>query len=468
MAELTIEQKAKRYDEAILSAMKLKENPQQVFYEYSPKEGETVADYIFPELKSEDERIRKSIIELFAGMHSSVYPYKGFTKEQILAWLEKQGEQKPQGKSALEALNEEKVDNANKVEPKDYSSIDPHFGKPIDKAEPKFKVGDWLVENEPNNYARFIQIIEIVDVQGKERYRISRDIHNDEDIVEFDFVEKYYHKFGIKDAKDGDILASKSGNKIFSYRGSLDLRGNPCAYYGIYKVHDGICFSPCAIGNSFTHEEVFPATKEQRKILFEEMTAAKGVLHFNKKKLKKIEDEIEIPYGAKDSELQEDTYYIPKGFHAEIDGDKVVIKKGEKPTEWSEEDEEMLKMVNKSCEQCGNGYAYYWLKALKDRVQPQPKQEWSEEDKKIIDRIESEFLALHRGDYKNIDFNDVDSLTVLNWVKKIKSLCFQSTWKPSDEQMKWFKDILDYHQFSTKGQKIMQSLYDDLKKLKEE
>jgi len=38
--------------------------------------------------------------------------------------------------------------------------------------------------------------------------------------------------------------------------------------------------------------------------------------------------------------------------------------------EWSEEDEEMLKMAIKSCEQCGNGYAYYWLKSLKDRVQP--------------------------------------------------------------------------------------------------
>lgn len=36
---------------------------------------------------------------------------------------------------------------------------------------------------------------------------------------------------------------------------------------------------------------------------------------------------IEIPFGAFDSELQEVTYYIPKGFHAEIDGDKIVIKK---------------------------------------------------------------------------------------------------------------------------------------------
>lgn len=40
--------------------------------------------------------------------------------------------------------------------------------------------------------------------------------------------------------------------------------------------------------------------------------------------------DIDIPFGANDSELQEVTYYIPKGFHAEIDDDKVVIKKGEK------------------------------------------------------------------------------------------------------------------------------------------
>jgi virulence-associated protein VapD len=42
--------------------------------------------------------------------------------EKVYNWIrgliEKQGEQKPQGKTALEAINEEKVDNANKVEPR--------------------------------------------------------------------------------------------------------------------------------------------------------------------------------------------------------------------------------------------------------------------------------------------------------------------------------------------------------------
>lgn len=62
---------------------------------------------------------------------------------------------------------------------------------------------------------------------------------------------------------------------------------------------------------------------------------------------KKIEDEIEIPFGAKDSELQEATYYIPDGFHAEIEDDKVIIKKGDKSAAWSDEDEENLQQVKR-------------------------------------------------------------------------------------------------------------------------
>ena len=38
---------------------------------------------------------------------------------------------------------------------------------------------------------------------------------------------------------------------------------------------------------------------------------------------------IDIPFGAKDSELIGATYFIPKGFHAEIEDDKVIFKKGE-------------------------------------------------------------------------------------------------------------------------------------------
>jgi hypothetical protein len=39
----------------------------------------------------------------------------------------------------------------------------------------------------------------------------------------------------------------------------------------------------------------------------------------------------EIPFGVFDSELMEATYFIPQGYHAVIEGDKVIIKKGEDP-----------------------------------------------------------------------------------------------------------------------------------------
>ena len=117
----------------------------------------------FPELKeseSEDERVRKKLIDLIYKVYANTSYITCVEHEDMLAWLEKQGEQNlimaksPQlgeqkpfdyedaniqqkdfaPKSAMEAAKEKKIDNANKVEPKDYNSIDPHFGKPADKA----------------------------------------------------------------------------------------------------------------------------------------------------------------------------------------------------------------------------------------------------------------------------------------------------------------------------------------------
>ena len=51
-----------------------------------------VAEYIFPELaESGDERIRKALLRF----HKSTIDIDGIKCEDILAWLEKQGEQKP-------------------------------------------------------------------------------------------------------------------------------------------------------------------------------------------------------------------------------------------------------------------------------------------------------------------------------------------------------------------------------------
>ena len=84
MGELSIEEKAKAYDEAIKRAkamIKVADNQDEYI-------GFT--NTIFPELKeSEDDRIRKTLIEYF-----NAYPkdyYGELKKSHILAWLEKQG-----------------------------------------------------------------------------------------------------------------------------------------------------------------------------------------------------------------------------------------------------------------------------------------------------------------------------------------------------------------------------------------
>ena len=59
-------------------------------------------------------------------------------------------------------------------------------------------------------------------MQDKDRYRISKDIREDEDVVEFGFIEKYYHKFDIQDAKAGDVLVNQDGEMPFIFKECKD------------------------------------------------------------------------------------------------------------------------------------------------------------------------------------------------------------------------------------------------------
>ena len=92
MEELTIEQKAQRYDE-ILARAKGADMP--YYKEDIMSKVKEFVDYLLPELKenqeSEDERIRKNCIhflELQKQHHAAT-----FEIEECISWLEKQGEQ---------------------------------------------------------------------------------------------------------------------------------------------------------------------------------------------------------------------------------------------------------------------------------------------------------------------------------------------------------------------------------------
>ena len=290
-------------------------------------------EYIFPELKeSENERIRKGIIRNLEYLANRA---EGFVKDDLkekIAWLEKQGE-KPQGKSALEAIKEEKVDNANKVEPKDYSSIDPHFFKTTDKVEPKFHKGDWIVHHGTEN---IYQVVAVIDNQYQLKYGDNYTTQYCED------VDRCARLWDISDAKAGDILIDKSNSReypfIFKETKPSDVKTdvlNPLTVLGYCGI-GGAGFTKGSGWGDTANCTYYPATKEQRDQLKKAMANAGYAFDFDKKELKKLsqsevtkmsdqEEIAEIPFGAKDSELQEATYYIPKGFHAEINDDKVVI-----------------------------------------------------------------------------------------------------------------------------------------------
>ena len=265
-----------------------------------------IVEYIFELKESEDEKIRKALIRLFQA--ESTESFGEFTNKQFIAWLEKQCEEK-----TVAVDIDQMVDDFSRQEIKGYGipsmievdayrkgisdvialhnkrfkcSTNDNCSKLLNKDKtlnnlPKFKVGDWLCANELNNYANLIEVIGIVDIFGKERYTVSRDYDSNLDLVEFDFIEKYYHLWSIQDAKAGDVLMSRAP---FIY-------GKQCSYGGLNWFNGKFVK---ASNYMFTDSPVHPATKEQRDLLFTKMHEAGYEWDENKLELKKVEPKFKI------------------------------------------------------------------------------------------------------------------------------------------------------------------------------
>lgn len=107
MKELSIEEKARRYDEAIKLA--------KDSFNYPDYTGFIRADVVFPELKeSEDERIRKALLEHFITFNQEDNYLDGIPFSHVVAWLEKKGERKHQYKSRPRYVGEEELLGTNK------------------------------------------------------------------------------------------------------------------------------------------------------------------------------------------------------------------------------------------------------------------------------------------------------------------------------------------------------------------
>ena len=140
-------------------------------------------------------------------------------------------------------------------------------------------------------------------------------------------------------------------------------------------------------------------------------------------------------------------------------------KQGEqKPTEWSEEDENIRQWIISDIEKLLSlekkssiiaNKEIDWLKSLKDRVQPLPKQEWSEED----EYCRHQLIVF----CENCMVQDAGAKRCAHWLKSIKE---RYTWKPSDKQI----NTLEYYMHTlvcNEHKEILFGLYTDLKKLKE-
>lgn len=310
-----------------------------------------VLSEVIPELReSEDERIRK-VIQMYLDWldgRTIVAPRGEYSISDMISWLEKQGEQKD-----------------------------------IDKVEPKFKVGDWIVYEGLGTY----KVVEI-----HEGWYSVIDSNDRRWSVMFE-KESLCHLWTIQDAKDGDVLAAYECYVIFKEIDDLNIKCY-CTYHYMNN--------PMFFANTLQNKTAFyPATKKQRDFLFQKMKEAGYEWDAEKKELRNIEqksvDKVKpkflpgecIRYRGENYKIKDiedtkngfiynvsiigkpsDTEEIKTaiGFAAEQDMVKI------ENSAWSEEDEEKLNSIIEVLDK--DSLLVNWLKSLKDRVQPQAKQEW--------------------------------------------------------------------------------------------
>lgn len=219
---------------------------------------------VFPELKekeSEDEKTRKELIafleeNLYLGYPDETWDSKGL--KRWITWLEEQGKKKPIFNADDWYVS--KVDG--KIHDMTYN--------PTDKVEPKFKIGDYIV----NDYCAG-KVVALTE----DAYLLDT-----EQGIPFS-CEHNVHLWTIQDAKEGDVLTVERDKTPFIFKEFDKFHPEcPVAYCGIDD--SGILVN--SDDGWWTDEEVYPATKEQYDLLFQKMKEAGYEWNNDKKELKKI------------------------------------------------------------------------------------------------------------------------------------------------------------------------------------
>ena len=279
-------------------------------------------EIIFPELKeSENEKIKKEIIYFLSRntfqFGEDIDKYKSW-----IAWLEKQGEQhspidinKMVDKFAHTEVNGYGIPSMIEVDAY-HKGIEDTLKKqseqkPVDKIEPKFKVGEWITNGD--------YTWKIVEVKLLDYILQSQDGNIVDDTISH--VDEQFHLWTTQDAKDGDVLATFAG--AFIYNGNNGGGSCPGSHCGINTLGR---FQTC-VEHHWTSKEVFPATKEQRDTLFAKMKEAGYEWDAEKKELRKTENKRPL---------------LSDFFKAEYERGKA---DAQKLTDWSEDDKARIKQL---------------------------------------------------------------------------------------------------------------------------
>lgn len=197
---------------------------------------------IFPELReSEEERIRKELLD-YLDERRVVERFTDIrVKEEWIAWLEKQGEQKP-----------------------------------ADKVEPKFHKGEWITNGD--------YTWKIVEVKPLDYILQSQDGNVVDDTISH--VDEQFHSFTIQDAKDGDVLEFGDHGRLVV--GIVSFVNKTTGKVDVNCLLENNNFK---VGNYYNLDTIkpHPATKEQRDLLFQGMKEAGYEWDAEKKELRKTE-----------------------------------------------------------------------------------------------------------------------------------------------------------------------------------
>ena len=436
---MTQEQKARAYDEAF--------NRAKSWYTDAQIDFKKSLETLFPGLKCGDEKIRKEIIKCVKNYGPSSANPQLF--KNMLAWLEKQGEQKQKQydidilekhitKDSISELahtvivrngweivdaEEQKTAWSEKQSEKymkhGYIATNPEFFQWIydrlkyvynenpnvdymlslkeriedmqkfaDKVKPKFKVDDWIVDNK-NRVGIIVRILDghyIVSFDGREVQ------------IPFEWEGKLFRKWTIQDAKDGDVLVASDGS-LFIF---AKLKDNSAYYH----------FSLCKNGSKEisdgkhaweTANSCYPATESQRDTLLKAMTDAGYEWDAEKKELRLL-----ITNGGDFFESE---------------------NCNQKSAEWKQENiEELTEFENAMMHIGGSffgenaGLDPNDTDTIKEQaellLELVPKQEWSEEDEKNLQGIIDEIQA-NKNNAPSYDIPVYEGY--LNWLKSLSS-----------------------------------------------